>query len=106
MLGLSEYRGMGREINQGAARVWFLKSALLGYANAQFMYAYMLQSGDGGESEPSTAMVWSSIAGRNGKSGAAAISSMSAQLMTDAQLNDVEAMIEQCLNTNYADCPQ
>ena len=30
--------------------------------NAQLMYAFMLQAGEGGESEPSKAIVWAKIA--------------------------------------------
>ena len=52
MIGLMYHQGHGVAVNFERARTWFLKAAKQGYANAQFMYAYMVQSGEGEKSDP------------------------------------------------------
>ena len=88
------------------AKYWFYKAAIQGYANAQFMYAYMLQAGDGGESEPAKALVWSELASRNGKTDASDISNLSKLLVDDDELAKVPALARQCLESNYQQCPK
>jgi TPR repeat protein len=88
------------------AKYWFLKSAKQSYANAQFMLAFMLQAGDGGEPEPFKALVWSELARRNGKTDADDISNLSKLLVGDEDIAKALVYADQCLETNYEKCPQ
>ena len=106
MLGLSYHQGKGVGLDYEFAKYWFYKSAVQSYANAQFMYAYMLQAGDGGESEPLKALVWSELAERNGKTDASDISNLSRLLVEDAEQARVPALASQCLESNYEQCPK
>jgi TPR repeat protein len=106
MLGLMYHQGTEREEDYDRAREWFLKSAKMAYANAQFMYAYMLQSAQGGDAEPQKAMVWAALSELNGKTDAIAITSVAAMLMEDKEISAVQGIVDQCLETNYAQCPE
>jgi TPR repeat protein len=106
MLGLSFHQGKGTDLDYTFAKYWFYKSAKQSYANAQFMYAFMLQSGDGGESEPLKAMVWAELAARNGKADSTDISDLSKLLVDDIDQATVPMLVSQCLATDYEDCPK
>jgi TPR repeat protein len=108
MLGLMYHQGHERDADYDQAREWFLKSAKKAYANAQFMYAYMLQSAQGGseDAEPQKAMVWASLSEHNGKTDAISITSVAAMQMEDREISAVQGIVDQCLATNYAQCPE
>ena len=108
MLGLMYHQGHERDANYDQARKWFLKSAKKAYANAQFMYAYMLQSAQGGgeDAEPQKAMVWAALSEHNGKTDAISITSVAAMQMEDREISGVQSIVDQCLATNYAQCPE
>ena len=108
MLGLMYHQGHGGEAGYDRARDWFLKSAKRAYANAQFMYAYMLQSAQGGdeEPEPQKAMVWAALSEHNGKTDAISITSVAAMQMEEREISAVQGIVDQCLATNYAQCPE
>ena len=108
MLGLAYHEGKGVELNYQLAKHWFKKGALKAYGNAQFMYAYMLQSAQGGDDEPEAqkAMVWAALSEHNGKTDAISITSVAAMQMEDREISDVQGIVDQCLATNYAQCPE
>ena len=108
MLGLMYHQGHEREVDYQQARQWFLKSAKQAYANAQFMYAYMLQSAQGGgdDSEPQKAMVWAALSEYNGKTDAISITSVAAMQLEDREIGEVQGIVDQCLATDYVDCPE
>jgi TPR repeat protein len=108
MLGLMYHQGHERDADYDQARKWFLKSAKKAYANAQFMYAYMLQSAQGGseDAEPQKAMVWAALSEHNGKTDAISITSVAAMQMEDREISAVQGIVDQCLATNYAQCPE
>jgi len=106
MIGLSYHQGSGLEVDYDLAREWLLKSAKMGYANGQFMYAYMLQSGHGGDPESQKAMVWAGLAEHNGKTDSIAITTVAAMQMDDDELDEVQGILDQCLASNYAKCPE
>ena len=108
MLGLMYHQGHEREVDYQQARQWFLKSAKQAYANAQFMYAYMLQSAQGGgdDSEPQKAMVWAALSEHNGKTDAISITSVAAMQLEEREIGEVQAIVDQCLATDYAECPE
>ena len=87
MLGLVLPSGQGGGVwIMSLPNTGFTKRQFKNYANAQFMYAYMLQAGDGGESEPIKALIWSELARRNGKTDASDISNLSKLLVDDDEL--------------------
>jgi TPR repeat protein len=108
MLGLMYHQGHERDADYDLAREWFLKSAKRAYANAQFMYAYMLQSSQGGgeDAEPQKAMVWAALSEHNGKTDAISITSVAAMQLEDNEISAVQGIVDQCLATDYAQCPE
>jgi len=106
MLGLAYHQGKGVPLDYEFAKYWFLKSAKQSYANGQFMLAFMFQAGDGGDSEPFKALVWSELARRNGKADASDISDLSKLLVADEEIPKAVAYADECVKTNYEECPQ
>ena len=87
------------------ARVWFLKAAKLGSANAQFMYAFMLQAGEIGDPAPLKALVWSEVAKRNGKLDSSDVGDQSKLQLDDEEIATAMELAELCLSSNYESCP-
>ena len=100
------HQGHGVSVNFDNARVWFLKSAKLGSANAQFMYAYMLQSGEGGSSESHKAMIWAILSEINGKEDAVSITVPASMNMTEIEIETARKIGRECLADNYESCPE
>ena len=105
MLGLMYHQGHGVAVNFERARLWFLKASKQGYANAQFMYAYMIQSGEGEKSDPPRAMVWALVAEKNGKSDSVAITVPASMTMTELEVSTAEKIAQECFLSNYQNCP-
>ena len=92
---------------EAKAKAYFLKSALLKYGPAQFMYSYMLQAGEGAkEPAPLKALIWAEIAKKNGQSSATDISNTAKLLLDDQQINKVSKVIQKCLTSNLKTCPK
>mgnify|MGYP000647756074 FL=1 len=106
MLGLAYHQGKGVPLDYEFAKYWFLQSAKQSYANGQFMLAFMFQAGDGGNSEPFKALVWSELARRNGKTDASDISDLSKLLVADEEIPKAIGVADECVKTNYKKCPQ
>jgi hypothetical protein len=106
MLGLMYHQGHGVAVNFERARLWFSKSAKQGYANAQFMYAFMIQSGEGGKSDPPKAMVWALLAEKNGKKDTVAITVPASMTMTELEITTAEKIANDCFQSNYQNCPE
>ena len=106
MVGLMYHEGYGVIMDWASARLWFLKSAKAGYANAQFMFAFMLQAGEGGQSEPLKAMVWALVSEKNGKDDAFAITVPAEMTLTKVEVETAKEMANSCLASNYKSCPE
>lgn len=100
------HEGYGVIMDWSSARLWFLKSAKAGYANAQFMFAFMLQAGEGGQSEPLKAMVWALVSEKNGKDDAFAITVPAEMTLTKVEVEKAKEMANLCLGSNYKSCPE
>ena len=114
-VGMLYYHGYGTAQNYRVAISWFNRAAqsdladsqyMLGLAYHQFMLAFMLQAGDGGDSEPFKALVWAELARRNGKMDTADISGLSKLLVDDEDVANALVSADRCLETNYEQCPQ
>ena len=123
MLGKMLFEGLAVEQDMFEARKLFLEAAKTGYAEAQFAYAYLAQSGAGivaperrfpwlsskeDFGDPLIAYVWSQLAYRNGFQ-----TEDNEQLYEIAyimigerrEVIDIEQIIERCVETQYEDCP-
>ena len=68
------------------------------------MFAYMLQAGDGGKSQPEVAVVWALLAEKNGISDARDIAYHAELMLSDQQMATAKKVVEKCLSTNLRDC--
>ena len=62
MIGLIYFKGEGFQKNDSQARRYFAKAAKEGDANGQYMYAYLLLTGDGKSKSESS--VWDNLFAR------------------------------------------
>jgi TPR repeat protein len=106
MLGVIYHEGHGVAINFEQARHWFLTAAKQGYANAQLMYAFMLQAGFGAPSDPAKAMVWAKIAEINGAENSIKVSIPSGMTLSDLEIETAEKIAAECLASEYQKCPE
>ncbi len=97
---------MAVAINYERAKLWFLKSAKQGYANAQFMRAFMVQAGEGERSNPPMAMVWALVAEKNGKENTVKITVPASMTMTELEITTAEKIANECFQSNYQNCPE
>ena len=123
MLGKMLFEGLGVEEDVFEARKLFLEAAKTGYAEAQFAYAFVAQSGAGFVAperrfpwlsnkedfgDPLIAYVWSQLANRNGfKTEDNVQLSEIAYIMLGERREDIdiEQIIARCVETQYEDCP-
>ena len=105
MIGLMYHQGQGVAVNFERARTWLLKAAKQGYANAQFMYAFMIQAGEGEKSDPTRAMVWALVAEMNGKTDSVAITVPASMTMSELEISTAKKIANECFQSNYQNCP-
>jgi len=70
------------------------------------MYSFMLQAGEGSDSQPFSAYVWGKIAESNGSESAIDITTISTIQLEDDEIIEAEGIIAQCLNISLTDCPE
>jgi TPR repeat protein len=122
MLGLIYYEGSDTQKNPIRARVHFQKAAVLGDINGQFMFAYMLASGEGKKEEKNTfydfgsmfssdtnidlktALLWARIALLNGYTEAETLAEFIKFQIDDNVILEIEELAEQCLQSEYQNC--
>ena len=105
MLGLAYENGNGSPLDYTAARKLLLSSALKNYAPAQMMYAFMLQAGEGGDSDSFKAYIWAKVAEKNGQASAIDITSIANLALDDEELIEAETIVNDCLNIGLNICP-
>jgi TPR repeat protein len=123
MLGKMLFEGLGVEQNMFKARTLFLEAAKTGFAESQFAYAYVVQSGAGAVApktrfswlstkkdlgDPLIAFVWSQLAFRNGfqTEDNVQLSEIAYIMMgKKRETIDLDKIIARCIDTQYADCP-
>ena len=106
MLGLAYEKGQGTSLNYSEARRLFLSAARKNYTPAQMMYAFMLQAGEGGDSQPFSAYVWGKIAESNGSESAIDITTISSLQLDERDVIDANKVIAQCLGASLSLCPK
>jgi len=84
----------------------FLSSARKNYTPAQMMYSFMLQAGEGGDSQPFSAYVWGKIAESNGSESAIDITTISGIQLEERDIMEAEEVIAECLTTSLSLCPE
>ena len=122
MLGLIYYEGNDTQNNPIRARVHFQKAAALGDVNGQFMFAYMLASGEGKKEEKNTfsdfgsifgsdsdidlktALLWARIASLNDYTEAEILVEFIKFQIDDNVILEIEKLVEQCLQSEYRNC--
>ena len=122
MLGLIYYEGNDTQKNPIRARVHFQKAAVLGDINGQFMFAYLLASGEGKKEEKNTfadfgsifnsdsnielktALLWASVASLNGYTEAENLAEFIKFQIDDNVILEIEELAEQCLQSEYQNC--
>tara|TARA_A100001015_G_scaffold278159_1_gene338070 strand:+ start:383 stop:706 length:324 start_codon:yes stop_codon:yes gene_type:complete len=105
MTGLMYHQGEGVAMDYKFAKYWYLLSAKQGYANSQFMYAFMLQAGEVSDPDPFNALVWSTVAGKNGKLDHADVGDQAKLQLEDDQIVEALKLADICVNSNYSTCP-
>ena len=107
-LGLSYNSGLGVPQNYTEFVRWYRKAAKQGYVKAQFNLGVSYANGEGVPQSYAEAYVWLSLAAaKEGTSFDDPILSLREQVarrMTPSQLAAAQAMSQQCLDTNYANC--
>ena len=98
-------QGTGIDLDYREARRLFLKSARANYAPSQMMFAFMLQAGEGIDSDPFRAYVWGKIAELNGSEEAIDVTSISTVLLEDEEVIEADNMVSQCLEKGLDNCP-
>ena len=106
MLALAFENGEGTELNYAEAKRLFLSAARKNYVPAQLMYAFMLQAGEGGDSEPFSAYVWGKIAELNGSDAAIDITTLSTVQLEDEEIIEAEQVIANCRANDLTECPE
>ena len=122
MLGLIYYEGNDTQKNPARARAHFQKAARRGDISGQYMFAYMLASGEGKKEEKGTfanfgsmfsddsntelktALLWASVASRDGYSDAANLAEFLKFQIDDDIVLEIEASAEQCWKSAYQQC--
>ena len=120
MLGKMLFYGLSVEQDKTAARALFLKAARKGYAEAQFAYAVLAQSGQGAIApkqiflmpekrdlgDPLVAFVWANLAWINGYRSNDVIQLYEvSEIMLNDRVEGLEKTITKCLESQYVDCP-
>lgn len=120
MMGKMLYEGLGVEQDKFVATELFLDAAKSGLAEAQFAYAVAAQTGDGVKApdslfflpketdlgDPFVAYVWGTLAFLNGfRTEESTQLIRVAKIMAGERINEVEAIIYRCLDSEYEKCP-
>ena len=96
----------GTELNYEEAKRLFLSAARKNYAPAQLMYAFMLQAGEGGDSQPFSAYVWGKIAELNGSEAAIDVTTLSNVQLEDEEIIEAEEVVANCRANDLTECPE
>ena len=104
MIGYTYFQGEGNIQNRPKAFREFMDAAIDGYANAQYMIAFMYLDGSGIPEQPIQAYVWSSLAHENNQSQAAELIDAASNRMSSAQVMRADSVIQACIRTGLESC--
>ena len=104
MIGYTYFQGEGNIQNRPRAFKEFMSAALDGYADAQYMIAFMNLDGSGVPKQPLQAYVWATIAYNNNQAQAPEIMDAAADRLSVPQLRRANAVVEQCFSSGIDIC--
>ena len=104
MIGYTYFQGEGNIQNRPRAFREFMDAALDGYADAQYMVAFMYLDGSGIPKQPIQAYVWASLAYENGQSQAAELVDAASNRISSGQTRRADALIQACGDAALEKC--
>ena len=104
MIGYTYFQGEGNIQNRPRAFREFMDAALDGYADAQYMIAFMYLDGSGIPKQPIQAYVWASIARDNKQSQAAELIDAASNRISSAQAMRADRLIQACTTAGLEAC--
>jgi len=104
MIGYTYFQGEGNIQNRPRAFREFMDAALDGYADAQYMIAFMYLDGSGIPKQPIQAYVWASLAHENNQSQAAELVDAASNRMSSGQKMRANGLIKACIASGLEPC--
>lgn len=104
MIGYTYFQGEGNIQNRPRAFREFMDAALDGYADAQYMIAFMYLDGSGIPRQPLQAYVWASLAHVNGQTQAAELIDAARNRIAASQETRAENLIQACVEAGLESC--
>jgi len=104
MIGYTYFQGEGNIQNRPRAFREFMDAALDGYADAQYMIAFMYLDGSGIPKQPIQAYVWASLAHNNDQSQAAELLDAASNRISSGQAARASRLIQVCVGAGLESC--
>ena len=104
MIGYTYFQGEGNIQNRPRAFREFMDAALDGYADAQYMIAFMYLDGSGIPKQPIQAYVWASLAHNNDQIQAAELIDAAGNRISSGQTMRADALIKACVAAGLESC--
>jgi len=104
MIGYTYFQGEGNIQNRPRAFREFMDAALDGYADAQYMIAFMYLDGSGIPKQPIQAYVWARLAHDNNQSQAAELVDAASNRISSGQAMRADGLIRACIDATLEAC--
>jgi TPR repeat protein len=104
MIGYTYFQGEGNIQNRPRAFREFMDAALDGYADAQYMIAFMYLDGSGIPKQPIQAYVWASLAHNNDQIQAAELIDAAGNRISSGQAMRADGLIKACVAVGLESC--
>ena len=104
MIGYTYFQGEGNIQNRPRAFREFMDAALDGYADAQYMIAFMYLDGSGIPRQPIQAYVWASLAHNNDQIQAAELIDAAGNRISSGQAMRADGLIKACVAAGLESC--
>ena len=104
MIGYTYFQGEGNIQNRPRAFREFMDAALDGYADAQYMIAFMYLDGSGIPKQPIQAYVWASLAHYNNQRQAAELVDAASNRLSSGQAMRADGLVQACIDATLEAC--
>ena len=104
MIGYTSFQGEGNIQNRPRAFREFMDAALDGYADAQYMIAFMYLDGSGIPKQPIQAYIWASLAHNNDQIQAAELIDAAGNRISSGQAMRADGLIKACVAAGVESC--
>ena len=104
MIGFTYFQGEGNIQNRPRAFREFMDAALDGYADAQYMIAFMYLDGSGIPKQPIQAYVWASLALDNKQSQASELLDAASNRISNGQAMRADGLVQACIVSGLETC--